>query len=201
MVDQTIFTSEVLSDAIKIIAPALIASLATYFASRSQLEQKIKEIKEGHAFEARIQLFSLAKEQLDGEQKEFEVISQSLHYQLGRALKELPQSSNDDALGQSSKIMAQMLVNESSSIQLEIANVREEMQSKGLLQTQYEKRLENVSKKIPLSSVPANLEELRIAISTILEVREYLCFCRKSIIKKTMDQLLARYLAQEMSTK
>lgn len=199
MIDQTIFTSEVLSDAIKIIAPALIASLATYFASKSQLDQKLKEIKEGHAFGARSQLFSLAKEQLEAEQKEFETVRNNLSYLLGRASTEHIQSPTDNTLAPNSKIMAQMLVDESCSIQLEIADVREEMQSKGLLQTQYENRLENVSKKIPLSSVPTNLEELRIAISTILEVREYLCFCRKTIIKKTMDQLLARYLAQEMS--
>jgi hypothetical protein len=183
---------ENISDAIKIVAPALITALATYFAMRLQLKIKLEEIREDHNFQARTSLFQYAKERYQLEQCDYEKVQGNFSILIGRAVGSPGNTSA--GLTNKTEMAARMLFSESQSLGHEIELSKTQLKEAGLIDEAYSNRLDALARNFPFVKVASNLPELESNIAQTMEIRSYLSKCRQAVYKKAMDRILAPYL-------
>jgi len=185
-------TAELLTDAIKILGPAAIASWATYRASKAQLELKLKQTKSTQEFGARQHLFRYYRERQEQLAKDYAKLRGSLEEGLGFA------TGLADTLGDKSGLliqtMAECISTYSAITPSEIEVTARDMEKNGLAETPDYEKLKSYKGRISELKLDRNLESLRKSTFTIVEAYHFLQHCNSKLLQTQMEKLFGRYL-------
>lgn len=178
---------ELLSDALKILGPAIIAAYATYKVGRTQLDMKDKEIRAANEFKARERLFDYDLGILQGLDSSRDKTNDSLGQVMSLASTTLP----DDPEFQ---LVVRLVKTMSVHVPRDIRSTKAEMAAIGLEDSDAYSGLDEVGGRANWVSVEETKEGLTNRLFEMLEVGTHLSHCRQEIAREHMHLVLKPYV-------
>lgn len=180
-------------EAIKIIGPAVIAAYATYRATSTQWELKLREVERANEFRAREQIFAHLKERLvhlnDEAAKLHAGVGQTLGYASGSSTAEITLHDREFI-----ETMGGMVASIGKLAPLEVSTLLSEMQVAKLADTEEFKTLSAHRSVHFTTSKPSTFDELRVMMFELLELNSILGICTRLLLQKQMDIVFSPYL-------
>jgi len=168
----------VLLDVVKIIGPALIASIATYKVTKIQYDLKLKELKSSQSFKAKETLLEHS-------------LTSSLAQILGFAFENNDNKEEIDDLVSAGVSASDMYI---SMAPFDIKITLRDMEASNLSDiAEYEKLIsyEEKSKKLKITR---NISELKDTIYLLIEVYSFLGRCNQIMLENQIQNLFQGYL-------
>lgn len=184
---QTIAT-----DAIKILGPAIIAAFATYKATQSQFEIKLRELEKAHEFGAREHLFKYYQDRQVQLSKDYEKLNQSLGNTLGYATGYVAGAEEEQS--EFLSMLAEYVEMYSKITPTEIDTTARDMEQNGLMETEDYRKL--VAYVEPLRNLDKGktLQALRKNIFAIVDAYHFLQHCNQTLLQKQMAKIFTKYI-------
>jgi len=181
----------VLLDVVKIIGPALIASIATYKVTKIQYDLKLKELKSSQSFKAKETLLEHYKYQKDKINEGYNSLTSSLAQILGFAFENNDNKEEIDDLVSAGVSASDMYI---SMAPFDIKITLRDMEASNLSDiAEYEKLIsyEEKSKKLKITR---NISELKDTIYLLIEVYSFLGRCNQIMLENQIQNLFQGYL-------
>lgn len=180
-------TMNVISDAIKILGPAIITAIVGYKVGKYQLLIKMKELNKNNEFKARDKLFEFHKEKLAKVDESISGLNEGLGQLAGMVMADF-----DNKLRISSFANKYLLVYinglpfQLKQTYAELKKYSEECNQELDRLHLYLQRAEKVSK-------PENLEEAHTVIVELIEIYSFTSHCIRIIIEKEALEIFKPY--------
>lgn len=186
-VETTKLLIELISDAVKILGPAIITGLVAYKAGKLQLELKIKELYKTNEFKAREKIFEFHKSKLDENSSAMGALTSGLGQFAGMTL-----ADREDEMKFNGFVNGLINVH-LLSLPHEFYNVESEFE-KYAGEFQEEKRhIGELRKKLQNLNKPESPEEALCIINELLTIYGYLGRCIRSLIEKEALNIFKPY--------
>lgn len=183
---------DVATDAIKILGPATIAAWATYMASKSHFELRLKEIERKQEFGARQHLFRYYKERQTQLAQEYAKLRGELEHTLGYVAGYTKGSGDEDST--LVKILVESMEMYSAITPTEIDITMRDMEKNGLTGTSDYEKLKSYKEKISNLATEETFQTLQKNIFTIVEVYHLLQICNQNLLQRQMEMMFHKYL-------
>lgn len=184
-------TAGVISEAVKILGPAIIAAVATYKVSRAQFEIKLRELDKAHEFRARELLFLHGKERRGEVAKYNEELNKTLGMLLAEATDNIGRPGEERSLFFSG--LADLWQYHSKDAPAQVLATLREMERRGLQDSDDYSKLKLCTDRIAAIDLTSTPERAKDGILTLVDVYAALHDCNQALIWKEMEDLLARY--------
>ncbi len=183
---QTIST-----DAIKILGPAIIATVATYYASKSQFELKLKEIDKKSEFDARKSYFEIFKERQSKLGIDYEKLSESLGEIIGftTGAKDESESFKDILVTYHQLVLMYIKLTP-----LEMESTLRDMKKYDLKDYPEYDRLTGHIERMKNLDTGDSFEDLKSNIIEILQAYATLLMCNQMVLQVQMDKVFSKYV-------
>ncbi|WP_020407413.1 hypothetical protein [Hahella ganghwensis] len=180
-------TMEVLSDAVKILGPAIITAVVGYKAGIRQMELKIDEINKGNEFKARDRIFEFHKEKLATCDKSIGSLNSALLEYAGMSL-----AVKGDELSLSSFVGRHLTLHiQGLPFQLEHINC-ELLAYKDRLPKECEKMKGYMQKCVELKT-PLSSDEIQETIMELIEIYSFASHCIRMMIEFEALEIFSPY--------
>jgi hypothetical protein len=181
-------TIDVISDAVKILGPAIITAIVSYKIGQSQLLMKIKELNKNNEFKAREKIFDFHKEKLEKMDQSIKSLIEGLGQLAGMTLADL-----DDKMHFSSFVNKYIILY-INGLPFYLKQTYDELKKYSgefnhdleLLQV-YKQRAENLSK-------PENPEDAQTTIVELIEIHSFVSHCNRILIEKEALEIFKPYM-------
>lgn len=177
------------SDAIKILGPAVIAAVATYKTARSQYEARIEEIKRGHEFSARERLYEYYQYRQESLARNSEKISRSLGELIGMNVG----GAFNEGLPEAAKPIVALFNTYHATANFTAKVVLRDMARKGM---------ENSEEYLHLHALRENCENIGAAqdmatavtnFESLMEFYDFLDSCNHLLFEREIESLFEKY--------
>jgi len=185
-------TIELIKDAIKILGPAVIAAWATYMASKSHFELRLKEIETKQEFGARQHLFRYYKERQTQLAQEYAKLRGELEGTLGYVAGLTKGSGDEDST--LVRILSESMEMYSAITPTEIDITMRDMEKSDLTETSDYEKLKSCKEKISNLATEKTFQTLQKNIFTIVEVYHLLQICNQNLLQRQMEMMFQKYL-------
>jgi len=184
--------TELGSDAIKIIGPAVVAAFATYKAARSQFEVKLVEIEKANELAARQTIFNWLKERQLTLKESYDKLSEGL----GQAIGFTSGSKVDDSdeMKVATSVYADMIAFHSRITPIDIDITLKEMGEHGFTETPEYERLRAYREPAEALEQQTEFDIIKRDGFFLLEVYSYLMQCSQIVPDKQMNELFSKYI-------
>lgn len=183
----------VISDAIKILGPALISAFLGYKVGRVQMDLKLKEMDKAHEFDARKHFFDFYKERIEQLRKDSEQFSGSLYELLG--MQTAFDSIDEEEFSKFRQSTAGTIENAINFMPFSINVAKNEMKKVGLDNIPEFEKLKACTARIKdLSKGDSTLLGMTKNVSVLLEIFGLLVFCHELALEEQMDRVFKKYL-------
>jgi hypothetical protein len=183
-------TIDVISDAVKILGPAIITAIVGYKIGKSQLLMKIKELNKNNEFKAREKIFEFHKEKLVKMDESIKNLNEGLGHLVGMTLADL-----DDKMHLSSFVNKYIVVYINGlpfylkQTYDELKKYSDEFNHELELLLDYKKRAEHISK-------PENPEDVQTTIVELIEIHSFANHCNRILIEKEALEIFKPYMVK-----
>lgn len=184
-------TMDVVSDAIKILGPALITAVVGYKAGKSQLLLKIEELNKNNEFKAREKIFDFHKEKLAKADESIASLNEGLGQLAGISLADI-----DDELNFSSFINKYLVVY-IEGIPFQLNHINDEMKQ---YSGEFPRESEQLRKYMVRSEEierPGTPEDAHSTILELIEIYGFTSHCIRLIIEKEAIEIFKPYTRNE----
>lgn len=179
--------TEFLSDAVKILGPAIITGLVAYKVGQFQLELKLKEITKNNEFKAREKVFEFHKTKLEENSKAMESLGNALGQFAGISLADY-----DDALKFRSLVNGLIMVH-LVSLPYEFYNVESEFEKYNSEFEREKLRVEELKQQFSKLNRPETTEEALSVINELFVIYGFLGRCIRILIEKEALNIFSTY--------
>ena len=180
-------TMDVLSDAIKILGPALITAVVGYKVGKSQLLLKIEELNQNNEFKAREKIFDFHREKLAKVDESIASLNEGLGQFAGMTLADM-----DDELNFSSFINKYLVIY-IEGIPFQLNHINDEMKQ---YSCEYPREHEQLNKYMAHTEEiekPSTPEEAHSTIVELIEIYGFASHCIRLIIEKEALEIFKPY--------
>ena len=180
-------TIEVLSDAIKILGPAIITAIVGYKVGKSQLLMKVEELNKNNEFKARDRIFAFHKEKLEKVDESIASLNNGLGEFAGMTLADL-----DDTLNLSSFINKYLVVY-INNLPFQLSQINDEVKKHANELSREYDRLQRYIKLADNISIPENPKDALTVITELLEIYGFASHCLRILIEKEALEIFKPY--------
>lgn len=178
----------IISDAIKILGPAIITAFVAYKAGAMQANVRMKELDKTNEFRVREKMFDVNREKLNRLEKSQQEFNKSLGEMLGTISFE--ESIEHGLLGTLNKMMESYY----KSIFLNIKSALKEMKENKLDDTDEYSNLKQYLSKMTTYKQAKNKVDLENAFYALMELQGNLVDCEGKVLAKQADTIFKKYL-------
>ena len=178
---------ELISDAIKILGPAIITGLVAYKAGKLQLELKIKELYKSNEFKAREKIFEFHKSKLDENSSAMSALSSGLGQVAGMTL-----ADRENEMKFNGFVNGLINVN-LLSLPHEFLNVEQEFEKYNNEFHEEKKHIGELKIRLGEIKKPESPEDALYAINELIIIYGYLGRCIRSLIEKEALNIFKPY--------
>jgi hypothetical protein len=181
-------TLEVISDAIKILGPALITGFIAYKTGRAQHELHLKELDKSNEYKAREKLFDFHKSKLEENNTSMAGLANELGQFAGMTAAQIEDDSYLD------KFVRGHLSTYIENLPFQIAHIKKEMSNyPGEFSQEYE-RMVSFEKSVLNLKTPSNSDEVLNLIHELYKVYGFLGHCIRVITEVEASKIFEPYL-------
>ena len=180
-------TMNVISDAIKILGPAIITAIVGYKVGKYQLLIKIKELNKNNEFKAREKIFEFHKEKLAKVDESIKGLNEGLGKLAGMAMADF-----DDKLQISSFVNKYLLVY-INGLPFQLKQTYSELKKYSEECNQELDRLQVYLQRAEKVSKPENPEDAHTVIVELIEIYSFASHCIRIIIEKEALEIFKPY--------
>ena len=182
----------VVSDAIKILGPAMITALLAYLIAKAQMSHKLKELDNTHDFSARKYLFNHYKERGQQLHKKYKELNNSLSNLMGFTIGyTLTDKENEKEF---MRRMAEVIRSYSTLTPMDLRITKKEMKKNELQDTSEFGELDSYIEKVRSFNQNDTLSAVQKNIVTLLEIYAHLYYCQQLLLEKEGDKIFQKYL-------
>jgi len=181
-------TLEVVSDAIKILGPAIITGFIAYKTGRSQHELKLKELDKTNEYKAREKIFDFHK----GKLEENKAVMANLGNELGQYAGMTAADLEDDS--KMSQFVRGQLSSYIDNLPFEISHIKKEMELYPGKFDQEEKRMKEIEGSVQKLKKPTNSNEVLDVIRELYRIYGFLGHCIRMLIEFEAGNIFDPYL-------
>lgn len=181
-------TMDVISDAIKILGPAIITAIVGYKVGRSQLLLKIEEINKNNEFKAREKIFDFYKEKLVKVDQSIANLNEGLGQFAGMTLADF-----DDELNFSSFINKYLVVY-INGLPFQLNHINDALKKYSDEFSREYDRLPGYIKRSQEIKKPNDPESAHNTIVELLEIYEFVSHCFSLLIEKEALEIFKPYI-------
>lgn len=189
---MTVDALAVISDAIKILGPALITAYVAYKATKAQMTLKLKEMDKSHEFGARKYIYNHYKERSRQLLKSYEGLNNGLGtlmgYTIGYSL------GDKENAAEFMQTMSNTIRSFSTLAPMELRITKKEMEKKRLHDTSEFAELDSYIEKVKNLNQEDSMSALQKNIVFLLEIYAYLYYCQQLLLEKESDKIFQKYL-------
>ncbi len=167
----------VLSDAIKILGPAIITAIVGYKVGQYQSLLKIEEINKANEFSAREKIFEFHKEKLIVCDKSVAELNSALYEFAGMSLAD----ENDEL--KISSFVSRHLALHIEKLPFQINHIVDELEKYASKLPREKEKLEEYSKAVVSLQSPVSQEEIQQAIVDLISIYSFLSHCIRNIVE------------------
>jgi hypothetical protein len=187
-------TIQLLSDALKILGPAIIAALATYKGAQLYLKAKVSELASAGELRARENLFTYYKDRLEylwAAAKDAGVGIGKLYAIIGTQGDEA-EKAEPAALNELRGFVSVL----STLLMQEVGITRAELQQAQLEDSPQFRRLQELAAQPDHQEQPKTTKALLDRLAAIVETYSFLCHCTQVVLESRMKELWDPYLSR-----
>ena len=178
---------EVLSDAIKILGPAIITAVVGYTAGQRQMELKIEEVNKSNEFKARDKIFEFHKEKIASCDNSIGSLNSALLEYAGLTL-----ADKDDELSLSS-FVGRHLTLHIQGLPFQLEHINDELITcKDKLPKECEKMDRYMQSCLKLKA-PESYDEIQESIMELLEIYSFASHCIRMMIEFEALEIFSPY--------
>lgn len=181
-------------ETLKILGPAIVATVATYKATKIQYESKLIEIEAKNGFGARQKLFDYYKHRQERLAENQKSLSDALGQILGISTAI---SSNEDS---TQNPMLGLLDLAIRLAPFEIETTIRDMKAKGLENSEEFRKLANYKSTSTTLKTSENLDIIKSNIFFLMEIYVVLEACNQILLEKQMENLFSVYMKSSKAT-
>lgn len=181
---------DLISDAIKILGPAIITAIVGYKVGKSQLLIQIEQLNKNNEFKAREKIFDFHKDKLAKVDESIKGLNAGLGQLAGMAL-----ADSDDKLHLSSFVNKHLVVY-INSLPFTLNQIKDELKKYSDEFNRELERLQTYIKRSEHISKPENIEDAQTTIVELIEMYSWVSNCTTIIIEKEALEIFKPYMAK-----
>jgi len=179
---------EVISDAIKILGPALITGFIAYKTGRSQHELQLKELQKSNEYKAREKLFDFHKGKLEENNASMAVLANELGQFAGMTAAQIESETNLD------KFVRGHLSTYIDNLPFQFSHIKKEMDKYPNEFDQEYERMAVIEKTALNFAAPKSSAEVLDLINELYKVYSFLGHCIRILIEVEASSIFEPYL-------
>lgn len=176
----------ILSDAIKILGPAIITGIVGYMGARIQYKLKLEELKESHEFGAREHIFKVHTEKMKDLRESHRKVSEAL----GKITGMYVGVENESEL----RLLREGMQMLQSNMISELRSLKKEMERHELVTSPEFAEIDSSADNIRNLRWDGPLTQLHENVNILMETLDHARYCRELLLEQRSGKILDKYL-------
>lgn len=183
-----------ISDAIKILGPAIITGFVGYKAGKIQLDVKLKELEKTHEFSARQDLFKVYVERGNEIRKEEQGFYNGLNEYLNILVGFNANKNSDEEISELVKNIIDTFNDKKRLVPHSINLIRQEMIKYGLSHLEEFKLLNSCENKLEEYTEETSIAGFSKNVTILMEVYSIIYHCHQLIMESQSEKIFNKYI-------